>query len=68
MVAWGVGTGMCGLMCGKMIGMFNFSKVSCVQKFAFAILAMLIALSMVATHTWCANAGPLLSSSKFVNM
>ena len=48
-------------------GMFNWRKVSCKQKFAFATLAMLIAISMLATHTWCANVGPLPSTSKFVN-
>ena len=38
------------------------------QKFAFATLATLIAISMLATHTWHANVGLLLSTSKFVNM
>ena len=40
---------------GTTDGMFNWRKVSCEQKFAFATLAMLIAISMLATHTWCAN-------------
>ncbi len=67
-VAWVVGTGGCDWMCAMTIGIFNWCKVSCVQKFAFTILAALIAISMLATHTWCANVGPLPSSSKFVNM
>jgi hypothetical protein len=49
-------------------GMFNWRKVSCMQKFAFATLAMLIAIFMLATHTQRANLGLLPSSSKFVNM
>ena len=68
MVAWVVGTGGGGCMCGMMIGMSDRRKVSCVQNFAFKILATLVAISMLATYTWCANVGPLLSSSKFVNM
>ena len=63
-----VGTGVCGCVYGTMNGMFNWRKVSCMQKFAFATLATLIAISMLATHTWHANVGLLLSTSKFVNM
>ena len=63
-----VETGECGCICGMMTGMFNWRKVSCMQKFAFATLVMPIAISMLANHTWRANVGPLPSSSKFVNM
>ena len=68
MLARMVGTGVCGCICGMTTGMFNSRKVSCVQKFAFATLVTLIAISMLATHTWRANVGPLPSTSKFVNM
>ena len=63
-----VGTVGCGCVFGTTDGMFNWRKVSCEQKFAFATLAMLIAISMLATHTWHANVGLLPSTSKFVNM
>ena len=63
-----VRAGECGCVCGMTTGMFNWHKVSCVQKFAFATLAVLIAISMLATHTWRANVGPPPSTSKFVNM
>jgi hypothetical protein len=53
---------------GKAIGMRNCCKVSCVRKFPFATLATLIAISILATHTWCAIVGPHPSSSKFVDM
>ncbi len=62
------GTVGCGCVFGMMDGMFNWPKVSCEQKFAFATLATLIAISVLATHTWHANVGPLPSTSKFVNM
>ena len=68
MLARVVGTGGCGCICGMTTGMFNWRKVSCMQKFAVATLATLIAISMLITHTWCANVGPLPSTSKFVNM
>ncbi len=58
-----VGTVWCGCVCGTTDGMFNWRKVSCAQKFAFVTLATLIAISMLATHTWRANVGPLLSTS-----
>jgi hypothetical protein len=61
------GTVGCGCVFGTSDGMFNWSKVSGKQKFAFATLATLIAISMLATHTWCANVGPLPSTSKSVN-
>ncbi len=61
------GTVGCGCVFGTRDGMFNRRKVSCKQKFAFATLATLIAISMLATHTWRANVGPLPSTSKFVN-
>ena len=48
-----VGTGVCGCVCEATDGMFNWRKVSCVQKFASATLATLIAISMLATHTCC---------------
>ena len=54
-----VGTGGCGYVCGMMVGMFNWRKMTCVQKFAFVTLETLIAISMLATHTWHANEGPL---------
>ncbi len=63
-----VGTVGFGCVFGMTDGMFNWHKVSCKQKFAFATLAMLIAIFMLATHTWRANVGPLPSTSKFVNM
>jgi hypothetical protein len=63
-----VGTVGCVCVFGTMDGMFNWRKVCCVQKFAFATLAMLMAISMLATHTWRANVGPLPSTSKFVTM
>ena len=66
-VVWLVRTGGCGCICGMMTGMFNWRKVSCVQKFACATLATLIAISMLATHTWRANVGTLPFASKFVN-
>ena len=61
------GTVGCGCDFGTTDGMFNWRKVSRKQKFPFATLAMLIAISMLATHTWHANVGPLPSVSKFVN-
>jgi hypothetical protein len=42
--------------------MFNWRKVSCNQEFAVATLATFIAISMLATHTWRANVGPLPST------
>ncbi len=63
-----VGTVGCGCVFGMTDGIFNWHKVSCKQKFAFATLATLIAISMLATHTWCANIGLLPGTSKFVNM
>ncbi len=63
-----IGTGGDCWLEGKSIGMRNCCKVSCVQKFPFATLAMLIAISMLATHTWRAIVGPRQSLSKFVDM
>jgi hypothetical protein len=59
-------TGGDGWVGGKTSGIRNCCKVSCVQKLSFATLEMLIAISMLATHTWCASVGPCPSSSKFV--
>ena len=56
-----------GCFFGTTDGMLNLRKVSCEQKFAFATLATLMAISMLAIHTWRANVGPLPSTSKFVN-
>ena len=67
-VVWVVATGGRGWMSEMTIDIFNWRRMSCVQKFAFEILATLIAISMLATHTCCANVGLLPSSSKFVNM
>ena len=61
-----VGTGVCGCVYGTMNGMFNWRKVSCMQKFAFATLATLIAISMLATHIWRTNVGLLPSISNFL--
>ncbi len=63
-----IGTGGDCWLEGKANGMRNCHKVSCMQKFPFATLAMLIAISMLATHTWCAIVGLHPSSSKFVDM
>jgi hypothetical protein len=60
------GTMVCGCIFGVTDDMFNWRKVSCEQKFA-ATLATLIAISMLATHTWRANVGPLPSASKSVD-
>ena len=62
------GTVGCGCVFGTMDGMFNWRKASCKQMFAFATLATLIAISMLANRTWRANVGPLPSTSKFVNI
>ena len=62
-----VGTVGCGCVFGMTDGMFNWCKVSCKQKFTFATLATLIAISMFATHTWRANVGLLPSTSKSVD-
>jgi hypothetical protein len=61
------GTVGCGCVFGTTDGMFNWRKVSCKQKFAFATLATPIAISMLVTHTWRANVGLLPSTSKFVD-
>ena len=61
------GTVGCGCVFGTTDGMFNWRKVSCDHKFAFATLATLIAISMLATRSWRANVGPLPSISKIVN-
>ena len=50
-MAWEIGNGGCGWLGRKTLGVINCCKVSCVQKFPFAILVMLIAMSMLATHT-----------------
>ena len=63
-----IGTGGDCWLEGKAIGMCNCCKVSCVQKFPFATLAMLIAISMLVTHTWHAIVGLRPSSSKFADM
>ncbi len=68
MVTQEIGTGGDCWLEGKAIGVRNCCKVSCVQKFPFATLAMLIAISMLATHIWHAIVGPCPSSSKFVDM
>ncbi len=57
-------TGGDGWVGGKASGIRNCCKVSCVQKLPFATLAMLIAISMLATHTWHASVGPCPSLSK----
>jgi hypothetical protein len=61
-------TGGDGWVGGKASGVCNCCKVSCVQNLPFATLAALIAISMLATHTWRASVGPHPSSSKFVDM
>ncbi len=61
------GTVGCGCVLGTTDEMFNWRKVSCKQKFAFATLITLIAISMFATHTWRANVGLLPSTSKSVD-
>jgi hypothetical protein len=53
---------------GKASGVHNCRKVSCVQNLPFVTLAVLIAISMLAAHTWHASVGPLPSSLKFVDM
>ncbi len=63
-----IGTGGDCWLEGKAIGMHNCCKVSCVQKFPFATLAMLMTISMLATRTCRAIVGPRPRSSKFVDM
>ena len=61
-------TGGDGWVGGKASGVRNFCKVSCVQNLPFVTLAVLIAISMLATHTWHASVGLRPSSLKFVDM
>ncbi len=62
------GTGGDGWVGGKANGIRNCCKVLSVENLPFATLAVLIAISMLATHTWRASVGPRPSSSKFVDM
>jgi hypothetical protein len=57
--------GAVGCGCAVTDGIFNWRKVSWEQKFAFATLATLIAISMLATHIWRTNVGLLPSISNF---
>ena len=68
MVTHGIRTGGWGWLDGEAIGMFNCRKVFCMQKFFFATLAMMIAISIFAIHTWHAIVGPCWSLSKLVDM
>jgi hypothetical protein len=62
------GTGGDGWVGGKASGVRNCCKVSCVQNLPFATLVALIAISILATHTWRASVDPCPSLSKFVDM
>jgi hypothetical protein len=63
----GVVIGVCWIV-GRVSGVHSYHRVLCLQKLPLATLAMLIAISMLATHTWRAIVGPQLSSLKFVFM
>ncbi len=53
---------------GRVSEVCSCCRVSCIQKLPLATLAMLIATSMLATHTWHAIVGPRPSVLKFVFM
>jgi hypothetical protein len=52
----GVIIGVCWIV-GRVHGVPSCHRVSCVQKLPLATLAMLLGISMLATHTWCAIVG-----------
>ena len=61
----GVVIGVCWIM-GRVSGAHSFRRVSCVQKLPLATLARLIAISILATHTWHAIVILRLSVLKFI--
>jgi hypothetical protein len=61
----GVVIGVC-WMVGRASGVRSCRRVSCVQKLPLATLAMLMAISILATHTWRAIVGLQQSVLKFV--
>jgi hypothetical protein len=55
-----------GRLTGVSSGVRSRQRDSCVQKLPLATLKTLIAISMLATHTWCASVGPRPSSTKSI--
>ncbi len=51
---------------GRVSGVCSCCRVSFVQKLPLATLAMLIAISMLATHTWHAIVGPQPSAKSLL--
>jgi len=56
-----------GWLTGVSSGVQSRQRDSCVQKLPLATLKTLIAISMLATHTWRASVGPRPSSTQSID-